>query len=614
MLPNTRGRQRSTIWRHTLCIACIVLPVLGSVAASASGAGLSLSILDGWIHIGDGPNAEFVPFGGLDAAGTSWSTTFNVSSPLTNAALTLTTYDANWNNPIYVNGSRVGYAPSVPGDWNLVEGTVSIPASLIHSGTNTIKLESEFRINNYDDFGFGSITLNAPAPQQPQPQPPERQPAPGNGQTKTWTAGQLVKFQGDGSVINLDPTSFDNTKKTYVLSHGHNDDPNGMRNIAAAIHDADPTANVIGWDWHETAEQRGLQVLDFMRTARDAFNVQGFALAQKLEEMDIAGYNLILIGHSNGGYVTAAAAKAFASSAMPAGGPRGPVAREVILDTPSLIGTPGLGDNIWPQSALHLDNFYEPDTWSKPIEGANVFNAQLNGYDADGRYLSPIALFPPDSPQHQYIRTDWYPDAVSGGITIDSNPVDVLTHNYVESYEEGATNTFVPLPGTIPGQTYGSVLLHDDMSDLSGYSGVHAQAVLLTVAGQLPKAAAAIGTGSDGFLYRTLTLPQDAFGLSFDAISVGDDGDQLVVSFGDDVLFAGPAAIFASSDWVNSGTLYIGDHAGQTDTLQFWLRSAGESVGEQLYIGNITITAVPDPFTLSLLSLGGLALIRRKRK
>ena len=56
--------------------------------------------------------------------------------------------------------------------------------------------------------------------------------------------------------------------------------------------------------------------------------------------------------------------------------------------------------------------------------------------------------------------------------------------------------------------------------------------------------------------------------------------------------------------------------AGQAATIWFEISSpnTGETAFSTMGVDNIVITEVPEPATMSLLGLGGLALIRRRRK
>jgi len=413
---------------------------------------------------------------------------------------------------------------------------------------------------------------------------------------------QLEYFNSETGNWNEIIPGFDPAKRTYVLTH---DGVKGllahsaltdMSGVAAAIAAHDPGANILGWDW----ENR----LSFSTkvSARRASGEQGLALAGVLGQIGLTAQNTILIGDGLGGYLASSAAGVLGTAGNN-------VSRVVLLDTYSSWLLPGtlvdtLSANL--KDVTHVDNLYYGGVAGSgsPMPKGNVFNFNLN--------LDLVTPF-------EAIR-DWYTEAIQKGVTIDGASVDILSHTYTGHgfefpFRRGfGTSAWGPIMWSLDHLPDPQLLLLNDMSDPSSWNGQHAKAVTVAAANGANTNAVQLTEGSDGYMWKELTLPLNAVYLSFDAIFQGptDSGDSLVVSFGDEIIFSDSGKSFNDTLWTNSGPIYIGDLAGQSGVLQFCLRSEGDP-GSSILIGDVAVVT-PEPATLSLLALGGLAMIRRRRR
>ena len=124
------------------------------------------------------------------------------------------------------------------------------------------------------------------------------------------------------------------------------------------------------------------------------------------------------------------------------------------------------------------------------------------------------------------------------------------------------------------------------------WKGDNATAVTVAVSGtnQTRTDAIKLTEASDAFIWKEVTIPKNAYGLTFDAIFLGEvDGDNLIVSFDDKTLFIDDGTLFSGTLWAKPGIIYIGDLAGDTGILQFWLKSEGEP-NMSILINNIAFT------------------------
>jgi hypothetical protein len=120
-------------------------------------------------------------------------------------------------------------------------------------------------------------------------------------------------------------------------------------------------------------------------------------------------------------------------------------------------------------------------------------------------------------------------------------------------------------------------------------------------------------SGSDGYLWQEVSVPQDACYLTFDLMNeTPAAGDFLTVSLGDEIIYY-KALNSADADFWTVYPIFIGDFAGQTTKLLFALNHVGEGT-PSLLLDNITFLAAPEPSTILLLVAGVVALALKKRR
>ena len=139
------------------------LPAIGSTDAA------NITINSSLVHLGDDGSSRWASYG--PPVGTSWQMPFSLQLNPSAATLSIWLADVDYKDSLFVNNTFVGYlantAPyndlSVGGTWQ-----VSLGTGVLRSGTNSIKISVEQQGSNYDDIGFGTISLSvAFAPPQP---------------------------------------------------------------------------------------------------------------------------------------------------------------------------------------------------------------------------------------------------------------------------------------------------------------------------------------------------------------------------------------------------------------------------------------------------------------
>lgn len=113
-------------------------------------------------HLGDDfytglANSQFQ----LPTEGPKYQTNFNLPiapGQIERATLYITVKGAESNNPVEINGKRVGYLRLNNNFGNSGQWKVDIPTNVLRSGSNTLTISSQFD-NDYDDFEFSNIYL-----------------------------------------------------------------------------------------------------------------------------------------------------------------------------------------------------------------------------------------------------------------------------------------------------------------------------------------------------------------------------------------------------------------------------------------------------------------------
>ena len=63
------------------------------------------------------------------------------------------------SNPLIINGNTITYLDDSPSDGSFAKVTVNVPANILRSGSNTVRIESDVYFGDYDDFEFANIIL-----------------------------------------------------------------------------------------------------------------------------------------------------------------------------------------------------------------------------------------------------------------------------------------------------------------------------------------------------------------------------------------------------------------------------------------------------------------------
>jgi hypothetical protein len=140
----------------------------------------------------------------------------------------------------------------------------------------------------------------------------------------------------------------------------------------------------------------------------------------------------------------------------------------------------------------------------------------------------------------------------------------------------------------------------DTVSDyIQNWLGQHAD---LFLCGDIGNAVARITSGSDGYLWQEMFIPQNASYLTFDLkVETPEAGDFLTVSLDNEIIYY-KALSTADSNFWTVDPIFIGNFAGQMETLLFALNHAGSGTSSIL-LDNITFSVTlppPRPMTVDL--------------
>ncbi|MDD2430547.1 MAG: hypothetical protein PHC96_02475 [Firmicutes bacterium] len=113
-------------------------------------------------HLGDDlysgiKNSQFQ----MPTKGPKYETTFNLPiavGQIERALLKITVKGAESNNPVQINGQRVGFLRLNNNFGNSGEWVVEVPTNVLRTGSNTLTISSQFE-NDYDDFEFSNVRL-----------------------------------------------------------------------------------------------------------------------------------------------------------------------------------------------------------------------------------------------------------------------------------------------------------------------------------------------------------------------------------------------------------------------------------------------------------------------
>ena len=472
---------------------------------------------------------------------------------------------------------------------------------------------------------------------------PTNTPSPPSGNLMTWN-NQTQTWQPVTSINSSEPT--------VVITHGWNGqiaDTGWTASMASALYkQANGNANILGYDWHAQAVsipgQAAVSVpidvlaegLSGAAASARRGNLEGVTLANDLHNLGVNDSNLQLIGHSNGGAVVGSAA----SNLLALGGQ--PVERITTLDAPNLslgeVPAADLGavvggivppwtlltrvnamQYVHANTASQVEVYYSDGVLGRSVFGlgspllgssaTNVFNGRIypntqnfdpfdfSTYDhfrIPGWYLQTVAAAPG---QGQFVAgINWaitspnagnwqagnfteqgYNTGVFGQTSVTQQNVQHLVNVTVDGFEDG-TNWL--------GQQ-AQVFMRDAGNAAVGIFGGNGSQLQ---GGIRP----ADGSGGNGYLYRDVSIPQNASYLTYDLmVRTPSAGDFLTVSLGSEVIDYQPLDT-ADTSFRTVDPIFVGDYAGQTETLLFTLNHVGTGT-PLILLDNITFSAVPQP-------------------
>jgi hypothetical protein len=424
---------------------------------------------------------------------------------------------------------------------------------------------------------------------------------PPDGNLKRWD-GQLWQ-----SVRSWNDANIHTDQPTLVLAHGWKT--------------ADGDANIFASD------SKISEIAKALYTQNSSANI----LAWELQGLHINNGNLQLIGHSNGGAVIGGAASELAISGQK-------VKRITTLDTPNLylrdIPAAFLFPSLWkflssnvnamqyihPETASQIEVYYSDGPLGRaalgfgaPLNNSNTNNV-FNGQIYQGLALTLIDLLIPQ-PQldiDHFRIIDWYADDMSGTVAPDGLFVAGINWSILSPqagnlkygrYAEQQLNSHLFDSIDFPHLTNPFLWLAKlnvyNFSEGRSWYGQHAVIVAI---GNNDNYAAQIQSGSDGFLWQEMSIPQNASYLTFDMkVETPEAGDFLTVSFGNEVIYYKSLNTADSNFWTVD-PIFVGDFAGQTETLLFAINHVGDGT-PSILLDNITFSAInfpPRPITVDL--------------
>jgi murein DD-endopeptidase MepM/ murein hydrolase activator NlpD len=400
---------------------------------------------------------------------------------------------------------------------------------------------------------------------------------------------------------------FDQVRPTIVITHGWNDSisntPDGsgsdnwtMRMAKQEEAIANQNVNVLAWDWQAQANPAGIPVYfqwpffymmpqDAAESARNG-NVDGGNLAWELRLIGINPAQTQLIGHSNGGDLMGSAA----TTIFKLMGSK--IERLTTLDTPNvtIIGV-NATQFIQPQNVNEVEVYYSGDRFvggaGATVTWSNVFNGEV---------------YPTGFPEHSYVP-DWYTN-LGETATIPHAPDpnvrgmnwSIVSWNRPSTWiaqdrtEQGANTGVFDTASILEQVKLAQQYTTKQMNFYQGeeYQGTHAA----TITDLVRSFVANLWGNSDGYLFKTITIPANATVMTFDMkVVTVVNGDYITLSFGDKVLFCEDIT-GVDSNFVTTLPIPIPDIAGLTDTLLFTLHHDANTPGSSVLLDNITFSAI----------------------
>lgn len=611
----------------------------GKIVGGANTGASPTSNTHAFLYTGTGPMQDLGTLGGQF----SWATGINNSGQVVGAS----TSTGDPNNHAFLYDASKGAMHDLN---NLVASSsgltlqfanaINDKGQIVGSGTNGAGQTHAFLLSPLSSVATGTPSTtpgSAYKPIDPNTTAP-------SSELKIWdSTSQLWAAVPSWTDNRINPSH-----PTVVLTNGWKTADGGdffasnsdLAQLARALHTQNPGANILGWNWQDQAVSKpGQPVLSaYDDISQEGLNGakasarrgsdQGILLAHQLQNLHISNNNLQLIGHSNGGAVVGAAA-----SELALGGQK--VQQITTLDTPNLMladvpqadvlfrftdhnPIPFLSTSvnamkyINPSSASHVEVYYSDGLFGRSAFG---FGAPLVDSSAtnvfNGRIYPGSIVTPSTSAQdYDHLRIlGWYANPSSGTAGSGQFVAGInwaitgtgATNFTAGNFTEQGYNSHVFGTTSVAQQKAASLVKQsvETFEDATSWLGQHVQ-IFMRDAGN---AAARITSGSDGYLYKDVSIPLDVSYLTFDMkVETPDAGDFLTVSLGNEVIYYKPLNA-ADSDFWTVDPIFIGDFAGQTETLLFTLNHVGDGT-PSILLDNITLSAIPEPSTLTLLGAG----------
>jgi hypothetical protein len=392
--------------------------------------------------------------------------------------------------------------------------------------------------------------------------------------------------------------------------------------MAEALENADPGANIVTWDWHTDAAQPYAGMLTQM---------EGIGLAQAIEaELPDYTGQFHFIGHSLGSLVNCQAIETLANSGTP-----GQNIADTILDAPEDIpSTAGLPPGLASSNSdpiptkgdySTIDNYVTSFGDTHP-EAENVLLVQ-------GLTSGLIG-------GHSYAE-QWYLDSIEnpGASTVGFGTTPQPTTYYLQNLDPGAPLSVSSSNSAVLGALIAarntplgraSLLTLDGLrAEIEAVGNVVSSSQVAQQDGLYVTTPQVILNGpSAAYAWLPITIPNDASSISFDALLQNvPAGDSFTVGIGDQVLYTVDGSYAQEGALVNSGDLDVSQWDGQDVELFVGLFPGGSDSENQMFtaldtadsqesitVQDITFITVPEPGPSALMVLPLAGILTRRRR
>jgi hypothetical protein len=357
-------------------------------------------------------------------------------------------------------------------------------------------------------------------------------------------------------------------------------------------------------DWSNKAQSDVLGVPGVLANAKE----QGKLLAKSILDGDGGAEwkHVHLIGHSAGSYVISTAASMLVK-ARDAGTFKGDI-HLTFLDAAAV--APGieftLGSSLDRSRDWSDSYFVGPPADLTPFTSEALWNSHNVILTAialtDPSYAVPPGLFPYHGyPIHWYGNTINDPTGAYGAVQGNR------TYGFARSLEEGGWNDRGDYP---VGNLFPVVLMPKKLGDKMWATSEYVTSSTGTVLAD--DLGVVLGTGSPVWATMMLDIPLDANYISFTYGFEGNGSGYLTVYLNDQLLLIGDQRV-DGQDIIGSGILPIESLVKDVNWLSFRLDPIGADPAD-VRISNVEFGVVPEPASMTLLTIGTMCLLARRRR